>query len=187
MIEKLRSYPQQKKDLEILISKIERNNLVLIEIGSYMGESMEIFADSGLFSKIICIDPWTNGYDFEDLSSLDCEDAELHFDERKSKYDFVEKIKNKNENVVSMFENESIDIIYIDGNHQPSEVKRDILNWLPKIKKDGIISGHDWFLEDGKIQKTIIETIGHPDFLCGHPSHGTEGDGSWFKYKSNIK
>ena len=57
----LRTYPQQKKDLEILISKINGENLTLVEIGSYMGESMEIFAQSGKFSKIICIDPWTNG------------------------------------------------------------------------------------------------------------------------------
>jgi hypothetical protein len=187
MEEKLRFYPQQKKDLEILLSQINRENLTLVEIGSYMGESMAIFAQSNKFSKIFCVDPWTNGYDDEDASSFDCEDAEKHFDERKNNYNFVEKIKNRSDIAVLDFEDESIDIVYIDGNHKPEEVKNDILNWYPKIKKDGIISGHDWFFKNGIIQNIIIETIGHPDFLCGHPAHGTEGDGSWLKYKSNIK
>jgi hypothetical protein len=84
MEEKLRSYPQQKKDLEILLSQINRENLTLVEIGSYMGESMDIFAQSNKFSKIFCVDPWTNGYDDGDASSFDCEYAEKHFDKRKN-------------------------------------------------------------------------------------------------------
>jgi hypothetical protein len=34
--------------------------------------------------------------------------------------------------------------VYIDANHTHEEVKKDIQAWLPKIKKGGIISGHDY-------------------------------------------
>jgi predicted O-methyltransferase YrrM len=45
---------------------------------------------------------------------------------------------------VKLVKDQSIDFIYIDGNHQYSSVKEDILAWLPKIKNGGIISGHDY-------------------------------------------
>ena len=48
----------QKDDLLELLSYIVLTNLTLVEIGSYAGESAEIFAQSGKFSTIVCIDPW---------------------------------------------------------------------------------------------------------------------------------
>jgi hypothetical protein len=78
-------------------------------------------------------------------------------------------------------------MVYIDGNHKPEEVKKDIMNWLPKIKTNGYISGHDWYFKNGIIQESIISIIGQPDFTCGHTILGTDGDGSWIKCKLNIK
>ena len=48
----LRTYPGQINDILELIENIDGNNLTLVEVGSYMGESMEIFAKSGKFKKI---------------------------------------------------------------------------------------------------------------------------------------
>ena len=44
------------------------------------------------------------------------------------------------------FENESIDFVYIDGNHGLKFVIEDIYGWTKKVKKGGIISGHDYAL-----------------------------------------
>lgn len=43
-----------------MIQKIDAQNLVLAEIGSYMGESACLFAQSGKFKTIVCIDPWAD-------------------------------------------------------------------------------------------------------------------------------
>jgi SAM-dependent methyltransferase len=40
-------------------------------------------------------------------------------------------------------EDESMDIIFIDANHTYNGVKRDIESYLPKVKKGGILCGHD--------------------------------------------
>ena len=48
------------------------------------------------------------------------------------------------------FENESIDWIYIDGNHSYEFVKEDLNNWWPKIKPGGFMCGDDYI--DGKYQ-----------------------------------
>lgn len=47
----MRETQQQKQDLIDLLSEIAFNNLTLVEIGSYAGESAEIFAKSKKFKK----------------------------------------------------------------------------------------------------------------------------------------
>lgn len=42
------------------------------------------------------------------------------------------------------FEDETIDYIYIDAVHKYHEVKNDIANWFPKVRKGGILAGHDY-------------------------------------------
>jgi hypothetical protein len=44
----------------------------------------------------------------------------------------------------SKFKDESIDCVFIDASHSYEDVKNDIKYWYPKIKKSGIIAGHDY-------------------------------------------
>lgn len=41
------------------------------------------------------------------------------------------------------FEDNSLDFVYLDGDHSAGEVKKDIDYWLPKVKVGGILGGHD--------------------------------------------
>ena len=43
-----------------------------------------------------------------------------------------------------MMENESLDFVFLDAQHDYQSVKRDIACWLPKVKKGGLMSGHDY-------------------------------------------
>lgn len=40
---------------------------------------------------------------------------------------------------------ESLDFVFIDGNHQYPDVKIDVNDWAPKVRKGGIVSGHDYY------------------------------------------
>ena len=131
MTKLLRSYPGQINDLIELLTQIEGENLTLVELGSFMGESMEIFASSNKFKKIYCVDPWKNGYDNTDFSSNLTENAETIFDDRHKNFNFVTKLKMTGDEAVKLFENKSIDMVYIDALHTPDAVKKDIIN---KIK-----------------------------------------------------
>jgi len=51
---------------------------------------------------------------------------------------------------INEFEDESLDFVYIDSNHQFDFVMRDLIEWSRKVKIGGIVSGHDY-----KSQKTI--------------------------------
>jgi len=51
---------------------------------------------------------------------------------------------------------DGLDFVHIDGEHGYEQVVRDIENYLPKIKKGGILSGHDWILQAG-VMKAVKE------------------------------
>ena len=65
-------------------------------------------------------------------------------------------LKMTTNEAVSHFGNEAFDLVFIDADHQYSAIKQDIENWLPKVKKHGTISGHDYGTHDG-IAKAVNE------------------------------
>jgi hypothetical protein len=50
---------------------------------------------------------------------------------------------------VSDFPDNSLDFIYIDASHFYEDVKKDLNDWLPKLRPNGIISGHDYIEGNG--------------------------------------
>jgi len=59
------------------------------------------------------------------------------------------------------FEDETFDFVYIDAEHTLEMVKQDIQVWLPKVKKGGMLSGHDYNLPD--VQKAVKEVFPDAD------------------------
>lgn len=39
----------------------------------------------------------------------------------------------------------ALDFVFIDANHTYEDVKKDIEAWYPKVRKGGILSGHDYY------------------------------------------
>ena len=42
------------------------------------------------------------------------------------------------------FKDESLDFVFIDGDHRESFARADIAVWAPKVKHTGYVTGHDW-------------------------------------------
>ena len=57
----------------------------------------------------------------------------------------------------SQIEDNSVDIIFIDANHNYNNVKKDIELWYPKVRKGGILIGHDYTLRCMGVVKAVTE------------------------------
>ena len=52
-------------------------------------------------------------------------------------------IRNFSNQAVNEFKDESLDFVFIDASHDFESVNEDIYNWKDKVKKGGMVSGHD--------------------------------------------
>ncbi len=179
--------------LEDLIAELP-DNLTMIEIGSFAGESTELFIRSGKVKKIICIDPWSDKIYFP--MRLTGNAVFMSFQNRiaKLKYELdslpeIVVSRRLSSDAAPLLKDNEYDFIYIDGDHSYNGVKEDINNYLPKLKLDGILAGHDYYpnkyFTDKRfisifpdVPKCVDELIGEPDKVYT--------DTSWLKSVENI-
>ena len=112
------------------------------EIGVRKGDFSEVICKAGL--KLYGIDPWRVYADYVDpYSQQKMDAAKAIVIARMKGYDFV-PIQKTSMEAVKDFGDGSLDFVYIDGNHSFKYVVEDIWEWSKKVKKGGIISGHDY-------------------------------------------
>ena len=137
---------------------------ILVEIGCFAGESSELFAKSGKFNQIYCVDPW-DGVKKLDLPSFaqwyydyDMNAVEKAFDKRMKPYPFVTKIR-KTSQQASLIVGE-VDMVYIDAIHSYEGVLMDIEAWRGKIRTGGWICGHDCSERFSGVIRAVYESLG---------------------------
>ena len=112
------------------------------EIGVFRGEFTKRFCQEGL--KMYAIDPWIWYDDYvENSYQAKLDKSYALATERLKDYD-CEIIRKFSMDAVKDFDNDSLDFVYIDGNHGFKHVTEDIYEWSKKVRKGGVISGHDY-------------------------------------------
>lgn len=53
-------------------------------------------------------------------------------------------VRGYSDAVASQFEDESFDLVFIDADHTEEWVARDLAAWAPKVKRGGVVCGHDY-------------------------------------------
>ena len=131
------------------------------EIGVERGIYSEVLCRSNPNLTLYCIDPWKayKGYiEHTTQKTLD----EIYEDalDRLKNYS-CQIIRDFSENAYKKFDNGSLDFVYIDGNHDAAHVKQDIKLWIPKVKRGGIISGHNFARYKGRygLYNQIKDTV----------------------------
>ena len=72
-------------------------------------------------------------------------------------WDMITVYKGKSDEMLDRVQN--YELVFIDGDHRYSQVKRDIENYFPKVREGGIICGHDFDSFD--YDEEFIETDYH--------------------------
>jgi len=136
------------KGLYEMVKKYVNSETEMVEVGSFQGVSTILFS---MFAKKVysvdCYDyvvPATGRIPEHDQLFVD---AEKIFIERTKDIPNIIKVKKPSIEAANDFPNESLDLVYIDAEHDYKSVLDDVKAWTPKIKKGGILSGHDWWLE----------------------------------------
>lgn len=130
---------------------------------------VEIGTDRGGYAKNICermpgvelytIDPWlpyNEGNEVKDIEKMIEIQAEAR--ETLSSYPNCTIIHDTSMNTVEVFDDNSIDFVFIDGNHEFAGVYEDIEEWTKKVKPGGIIAGHDYKKDDSR-KYGVIEAV----------------------------
>jgi len=110
---------------------------IMYELGSFAGESAEIFAR--YFERVHCVDPWQ-----EYCGSPSLEDVVNSFDQRMIAAGNIVKHKMGSREMVGQIADASLDFVYIDALHTYEGCLDDILHWFPKVRSGGFIGGHDY-------------------------------------------
>jgi len=163
-----------KRLIQYVNSKTPTKNMEMIEIGSYAGESSELFAQN--FKNVICIDPYLDDYDVNDITCSFAQMSEVRkvFEKRVSIYNNISLIPLLSDDAINvLIEGKKFDFVYIDGMHTYEQIKKDITNYLPLIKEGGFIAGHDFHPVYQGIIDGVRELLGDPDAVFQ--------DTSWIK------
>ena len=94
--------------------------------------------------ELYCIDPWVaydRHYTTERQNKIYREAVE-NFKPFGSR---IKILRKSSMDALGDFEDESLDFVHIDGNHQFDFVCPDIIFWSQKVKRGGIVACHDYY------------------------------------------
>jgi len=125
-----------------------------VEIGSWMGQSISVFCqeiqDFGKTAKLWCVDTFKGEQNQPSHLAVVGENGGSIREvfERNTKAtgarEMIEVIEGDSAESAAMFDDGSLDAIYIDAAHDYESVVKDLAAWYPKLKPQGIFSGHDY-------------------------------------------
>ena len=164
--------PQIFKDLDFKIG---------VEVGVYRGAYSEVLLKAIPNLKLTGVDLWNLYPGYRDYKKDDIRNAETEARERTKNFN-CEFIKDWSDRAVRKFADESLDFVYIDGNHSYEQTVQDISLWSKKVKKGGLVCGHDfedWSRNWRRFDMNVINAVTgwctsyqiHPWFVIKNDKH----------------
>lgn len=121
---------------------------IFAEVGSWKGKSSAYMAveiaNSNKNIRFYCVDTWEGSVehkDREDLKSL----YDTFISNMAPVENYYTPMQMSSLKAARIFTDEIFDFVFIDASHQYEDVIEDIKAWYPKVKKGGIIAGHDYY------------------------------------------
>lgn len=117
-----------------------------VEVGAWYGQSTAYMAveilNSNKTIKFDVIDTWEGSPEHSLAPGQNIYEEFLKYIEPV--IDVINPIQMPSLEAVKAYKDESLDFVFIDARHEYEFIKADIEAWYPKVKKGGILSGHDY-------------------------------------------
>jgi len=168
-------------------------NSHFVEVGCWKGRSAAYMAveinNSGKVIRFDCVDTWKGSFTEEphqnDLSVKSGTLYEKFMSNTERVKHIITPIRGDSVSVASQYADDSLDFVFIDGDHRYECVKADIEAWLPKMKSGSILAGHDYgWCED--VRRAVHEVLGEGTdsytdrYGIGYKSYDDPwGEGCW--------
>jgi hypothetical protein len=141
------SYPNFYRSI---VEQLEDGDVV-VEVGAWKGRSTSFLAVEIANSKknilFYVVDTWEgsiehkNGHIDYKLNSL----YQTFLKNMAPVEEYYFPLKISSLEASKKFKNNSLKFVFLDASHEYEDVKNDIQSWLPKIKTNGILAGHDYY------------------------------------------
>ena len=127
------TYPKLYSDM---VKKFPTDSY-FVEVGSYQGQSSAYMAveiaNSNKKINFFCVDIWKKPGLIEEFTN-----------NMSSVKKYYTPIKTYSHLAAKMFDDYSLDFVFLDADHNYKAVKKDLESWWPKIKQGGVLAGHDY-------------------------------------------
>lgn len=131
-----------------------------VEVGTFKGQSAAFMAveivNSNKKIKFDCIDTWLGHADHQASGSDPQQDVidgilfEVFQKNMLPVANYYTPIRLPSVEAAKTYKDNSLDFVFIDASHDFKSVLEDVHSWFPKVKKGGIIAGHDYRAPDVK-------------------------------------
>jgi hypothetical protein len=135
------------------VAELAEDGDIFVEIGSFKGRSSAFLAveliNSGAKVKLDLIDTWNGSVEHQQGAECEVKEVvegtlyETFLNNMKPVEGHYNAIRMTSQEAASLYQDESIDFLMIDGAHDFDSVVADIRAYLPKMKKGGIMTGDD--------------------------------------------
>lgn len=146
-----RVYPEIViRPMDKFMVKQNKKNLIGLEIGVHRGEHSYNMLRLLDIKRLFLVDPYLPSF------KRNKHYAKAYSILRKWR-DKTRFIINKSEDASDIFNDNYFDFVYIDGDHGYKSVKRDIELYYQKVKKNGVLGGHDFCGSCPDVCRAVIE------------------------------
>ncbi len=146
-------YPY-RTSIDFIKKKFGGKELICAEIGTFEGGNAEYILKNLNIRGLYLIDPWES---YDRYNQVKLNKAYKKTLKRMKKFKSKVVILKKFSSDALSDIKELLDFVYIDGNHDYKFVKKDMENYYKKLKKGGVLAGHDIYLSG--VSKALCEFV----------------------------
>jgi SAM-dependent methyltransferase len=131
-----------------------RDGATFVEVGCWLGKSTAYCArrilESGKAIRFVAVDTWEGSPSEPDMTEAVARAGGSVFPlfcanmEELGVSGSIHIMKMPSVAAAGLFEDGSLDFVFIDADHSREALQADITAWRPKIRSGGTLAGHDW-------------------------------------------
>ena len=137
---------------------------VVVEIGSWLGRSSFYLVNKyAIFADIYVVDTWQGSESELHSSHKLVQEKDIYIEfmrNMRAVHGRFTPVRTTSTNAANIFEDGSVDFVFIDAEHTYEAVLADIKAWVPKLSPSAIIAGHDYDNNWPGVKKAVQEMFG---------------------------